>query len=90
MLQKKTDQHHESPHDLPVAVWLEEVDQPAFKIIELGNRIASEFKAMETVFLSFHWVFSGAKWKKEFKKGKNGRIAATNAKTLPYSVIIYI
>jgi hypothetical protein len=42
------------------------------------------------VFLSFHWVFSGAKWKKEFKKGKNGRIVATNAKTLPYSVIIYI
>ena len=42
------------------------------------------------VFLSFHWVFSGAKWKKEFKKGKKGRIVVTNAKTLPHSVITYI
>ena len=70
MLQKKTDQHHESPHDLPVAVWLEEVDQPAFKIIKLGNRIASEFKAIETVFLSFHWVFFRGKVEKRIQKRK--------------------
>jgi hypothetical protein len=45
---KKTDRHHESPNDLPTAAWRADVDQPAFEIIELGSRIASEFKAMET------------------------------------------
>jgi hypothetical protein len=45
---KKMDRHHESPNDLPVAAWRADVDQPAFEIAELGNRMASEFKAMET------------------------------------------
>jgi hypothetical protein len=45
---KKTDLHHESPNDLPMAAWRADVDQPAFEIIELGSRIASEFKAVET------------------------------------------
>ena len=42
------------------------------------------FQPLSRVFLSFHSVFSGAKWKKKFKKGKKGRIVATNAKTLPH------
>ena len=54
------------------------------------GRCSPNIFGQNLVFLSFHWVFSGAKWKKEFKKGKKGRIVATNAKTLPHSVIIYI
>ena len=45
---KKMDTLHESPNDLPLAAWRADVDQPAFEIVELGNRMASEFKAMET------------------------------------------
>jgi len=45
---KTTDMQHESPRDLPVAAWTADVDQPTFKIVELGNRMASEFKAIET------------------------------------------
>jgi hypothetical protein len=45
---KITDMQHESPRDLPMAAWTADVDQPAFEIVELGNRMASEFKAIET------------------------------------------
>lgn len=41
------DSRHGSVTDLPITAWPAEVDQPAFKITELGSWIVSEFKELE-------------------------------------------
>ena len=46
--EKKTDLCHKSPNDFLMTTWCADVDQPAFEIIELGSRIVSEYKAIET------------------------------------------
>lgn len=51
---QQKDVNYHSPGDLPVAAWLADVDQPALEIVELGNRMASEFQELEVAAYRRH------------------------------------